>query len=175
MRFSALVYAFALVVFLGCSNKKEGAPAAKQADKAVAAATDKAADKPAEPTAEKPGGGCAYITEAEASEALGQPSRYRSNDGSDNCVIDPVGEPSATTHTVDFTVTVGDTSKYDYLAKDGKPLAGVGDKAVIDGAGGMAQIVIVKGSATLSMTVAGPKAVDAAVIKAFADKVFGHI
>lgn len=70
---------------------------------------------------------------------------------------------------------VGDAGAYDYLAKHGKPLAGVGDKAVIDGAGAMAQIAIVKGTATLSMTLAGPKATDAAVIKAFADKVFGHI
>ncbi len=37
------------------------------------------------------------------------------------------------------------------------------------------EIAIVKGTTTLSMTLAGPKATDAAVIKAFADKVFGHI
>lgn len=48
---------------------------------------------------------CSWITEAEATEALGQPSRYRSatDDGSSNCIIDPA--EGDTGISVDFKVT----------------------------------------------------------------------
>jgi len=166
-----------------CSKKAETVDksADKPADKPADMPADKPADKPADMPADKPGapapakGGCSYITEAEASDALGQPSKYRANDGDKNCVIDPVAEPSATTTAVDFTVTLGDTSAYAALEKNAKPLPGVGDKAVIDATPMMAQVAAIKGTNSLVMTVSGPKAADPAAIKAFADKVFSHL
>lgn len=180
MRLHHVLFTLLVVSSAACSKKaadsgdKPAAAPAKPADKpADMPAADKPADKPA---AEAPKGGCSYITEAEASEALGQPSKYRSNDGSENCIIDPVADATQMTMSVDFTVKIGDDGAYTYLEKNkGKPLAGVGDKAVIDGMKGMAQVAAVKGPATLSMMVSGPKASDPAVIKAFAEKVFSHL
>jgi hypothetical protein len=154
------------------SGDKPAAAPAKPADKPAEPPADKPADKPA---AEAPKGGCSYITEAEATAALGQPSKYRSNDGSANCIIDPVADATQTTMSVDFTVKLGDDGAYTFLEKHGKPLAGVGDKAVMEVAGPMVSVAAVKGNATLSMTIMGPKAADPVVIKTFAEKVFSHL
>lgn len=180
MRLHHVLFTLLVVSSAACSKK-----AADSGDKpAPAKAADKPGDKPAEAPADKPAdkpaaeaakGGCSYITEAEATQALGQPSKYRSNDGSENCIIDPVADATQMTTSVDFKVKIGDDGAYTYLAKNAKPLAGVGDKAVIDGAAGMAQVAVMKGTATLSMMVTGPKAADPALLKAFAEKVFSHL
>ncbi len=178
MRLHHVLFTLLVVSSAACSKKAadsgdKPAPApAKPADKPAEPAADKPADKPA---AEASKGGCSYITEAEASAALGQPSKYRSNDGSENCIIDPVAEATPMTMSVDFTVKIGNDGAYTYLAKNAKPLDGVGDKAVISASGGMAQVAAMKGTATLSMAVMGPKASDPAVLKAFAEKVFSHL
>ncbi len=136
-------------VAVACSKKAEPVATDKVADKVA----DKPADKPATPK-----GACSYLTEAEASTALGQPSEYRSNDGGSNCVIDPVAEPSEKTSVVDFTVVVGgDAKSYDSFAKTAKPLDGVGDKAAIDATPLMATVATVKGANLVKFTVSGPR------------------
>ncbi len=164
-----------LVFVVACSKKSEKKDEKTDKPAGEMAGTAKAkppADPPAQPESK---GGCSYITEAEASEVLKQPSKYRSNDGSDNCIIDPVGEETATTTSVDFTVNKGETGGFDYLAKDGEPLAGVGDKAVWSGPEMITQVAIVKGADELTMTLTGDAGKDPAVIKAFAEKVFSHL
>ena len=82
-----------------------------------------------QPPAAEPRGACSYITEAEATEVLGQPSKYRSNDGGSNCIIDPVTEHSGMS--VDFKVT-DDLSAYTFHAGNAsaEKIPGVGDEAV---------------------------------------------
>jgi hypothetical protein len=164
--------------FSGCSKKADApdkAPETKPATGDKPVADKPVADKPA---ANKPAGepkaGCSYITEAEATAALAQPSKYRSNDGGANCVIDPVADATMNTISVDFTVKLGDTSDYTYFEKLGKPLARVGDKAVIADEGkSIVQVAAVKGNAALIMTASG--AAKTELLVAFANKVFTHL
>ena len=72
---------------------------------------------------------CDWITEAEATEALGQPSKYRSatDDGSSNCIIDPVAEGSGVS--VDFKVT-DDVNAWNYESTNAPTISDLGDAAV---------------------------------------------
>ncbi|HUP64587.1 MAG TPA: hypothetical protein VM557_04840 [Thermoanaerobaculia bacterium] len=72
---------------------------------------------------------CDWITEAEATEALGQPSKYRSatDDGSSNCIIDPVADGSGIS--VDFKVT-DDVDAWNYESMNAPTISDLGDAAV---------------------------------------------
>ena len=88
-----------------------------------------ASEVASQPAGTEPRGACSYIAEAEATEVLGQPSKYRSNDGGSNCILDPVTEHSGVS--VDFKVT-DDLSAYTFHAGNASAerVAGLGDEAV---------------------------------------------
>lgn len=74
---------------------------------------------------------CSLITEAEATEALGGPSTFRSaEDGSTNCIIDPTGEAGGVS--VDFRVTT-DENAWENEAGNAETISGLGDVAVWNG------------------------------------------
>jgi hypothetical protein len=100
-----------------------------------------AAEQPATSTTETTAGGasstgpnpCDLITEAEATEALEQPSKYRSNanDGSSNCIIEPV-DAARGGITVDFRVT-DDESAWQLESDNAETISGLGDVAIWNG------------------------------------------
>jgi hypothetical protein len=136
------------------------------------AAPPAAAEEPKKP------GGCSHITEAEASDALGQPSKYRSNDpDSSNCIVEPPdGTPGIA---VDFEVKPGDKGTFDYHSKvkDAQAVSGLGDKATMHGNDQMLQLAAVKKDTTLVLTMSqyGSKADLQAKAKAFAEKVLSKL
>jgi hypothetical protein len=75
---------------------------------------------------------CSWITEEEATAALEQPSRYRSNsdDGSSNCIIDPVEDGAGIS--VDFKVTE-DVSAWENVSVGMPTISDLGDIAVWTG------------------------------------------
>lgn len=95
-------------------------------------------ETPADPVAEAPAADeervppCSWITEEEATAALGQPSRYRSttDDGSSNCIIDPVTDGAGIS--VDFKVT-DDVSAWEYQSVGQPTISDLGDIAVWNG------------------------------------------
>jgi hypothetical protein len=119
-------------------------------------------------------GGCSYITEQEATEALGQPSKYRSNDGSANCIIDPVTEgPKGVS--VDFTVEPDSPGSWE-LYKDGSAVANIGEKAMWkDGMG----LIALKGGNIVKLMISGSGKIASPELQpkaeAFATKVLGHM
>ena len=94
----------------------------------AAPTTTASAEAPA-PTAGARTPPCDWITEAEATEALGQPSKYRSaaDDGSSNCIIDPVADGSGIS--VDFKVT-DDVEAWNYESANAPTISDLGDAAV---------------------------------------------
>jgi hypothetical protein len=95
-------------------------------------------------------GGCSYITEAEASVALGQPSRYRHEQpGGPTCSIEPVLGDVFHGTTVSYRISRGTTAQYDFFAaqKKATPAGGVGDRALWLPAGDTrGNLVVVQGS-----------------------------
>jgi hypothetical protein len=96
-------------------------------------------------------GVCSYITEAEASEILGQASKYRSEDDSSNCIVDPVSENPPEGLSVDFSLENGDGSYSYLLGEKAEPIDGLGDRAAWLPTTGM--LAVVKGSRTVSLTI----------------------
>lgn len=92
---------------------------------------------------------CDWITEAEATEVLGQPSKYGSTavDGSSNCVIDPVADGSGLS--VDFRVN-DDQSAWDSESMMAETISGLGDAAVWNAPG---TIAVKKGDRYLFATI----------------------
>jgi len=119
---------FTLLV-VACS-KKEEAPAAG----APASPPPKSGEAPKAPPSGEPvkaaaKNACSYITEEEGSAAFGTPMKYRSNDGeSSNCILDSVDESKGQS-SVDFEIKPG-LGTFDYTAKKGTVVEGVGEKAV---------------------------------------------
>jgi hypothetical protein len=94
--------------------------------------------------------GCSYITEAEASVALGQPSRYRREQpGGATCSIEPVLADAFHGTTVSYRISRGSTAQYDFFAvqKHVEPVGGVGDRALWLAAGATrGNLVVVRGT-----------------------------
>ncbi|HVR42996.1 MAG TPA: hypothetical protein VMS56_06070 [Thermoanaerobaculia bacterium] len=110
-----ILLAFAAIAAAGCAREAAVAPgeAPSTAETTIPAA-------------------CALITEEEASEALGQPSKFRgvaADDGS-NCIIDPVTGDSGIS--VDFRITE-DVSAWQLEAANAETISGLGDVAVWNG------------------------------------------
>jgi hypothetical protein len=96
------------------------------------ATSETAADQVAEAPAAGGMPPCSWITEEEATAALGQPSRYRSpgDDGSSNCIIDPVEDGAGIS--VDFKVT-DDVRAWEYESVGQPTISDLGDIAVWNG------------------------------------------
>lgn len=109
-----------LLVF-GCSPEQPAAPET---------AADPVAEAPEADEERVPP--CSWITEEEATAALGQPSRYRSTsaDGSSNCIIDPVADGAGIS--VDFKVT-DDVSAWENESVGMPTISDLGDIAVWTG------------------------------------------
>lgn len=110
-----------LLLVLGCAGEQ---PAEREATIPGASVTAAPADTAATHTPP-----CSWITEAEATEALGQPSKYRNaeDEGSSSCIIDPVTEGSGIS--VDFQVT-DDQDAWKSASDNATTISGLGDVAV---------------------------------------------
>jgi hypothetical protein len=123
---------------------------------------DRAADRPPANGASSPAtaaaapGGCSYLTEAQASAALGQESRYRPRQPTPAaCTIEPASGDVFHGTTVDFRVAPG-TAQYDFLAaqKDADKITGLGDRAVWLGAGKTrGNLAVVRGNTAVLVTI----------------------
>jgi hypothetical protein len=100
--------------------------------------------------------GCNYLSEAQASSALGQPSRYRPRQPTPaGCTIEPASGDVFHGTTVDFRVAPG-TAQYDFLAaqKDADKITGLGDRAVWLGAGRTrGNLAVVRGNTAVLITI----------------------
>jgi hypothetical protein len=100
--------------------------------------------------------GCSYLSEAQASAALGQPSRYRLRQPTPaGCTIEPASGDVFHGTTVDFRVAPG-TAQYDFLAaqKDADKITGLGDRAVWLGAGRTrGNLAVVRGNTAVLVTI----------------------
>jgi hypothetical protein len=100
--------------------------------------------------------GCSYLSEAQASSALGQPSRYRPRQPTPaGCTIEPASGDVFHGTTVDFRVAPG-TAQYDFLAaqKDADKITGLGDRAVWLGAGSTrGNLAVVRGNTAVLVTI----------------------
>ncbi|HET9708065.1 MAG TPA: hypothetical protein VFP39_07160 [Gemmatimonadales bacterium] len=100
--------------------------------------------------------GCSYLTEAQASSALGQPSRYRLRQPTPaGCTIEPASGDVFHGTTVDFRVAQG-TAQYDFLAaqKDADKITGLGDRAVWLGAGTTrGNLAVIRGNTAVLVTI----------------------
>jgi len=100
--------------------------------------------------------GCSYLTESQASAALGQPSRYRLRQPTPAaCTIEPASGDVFHGTTVDYRVAQG-TAQYDFLAaqKDAEKISGLGDRAVWLGAGKTrGNLAVIRGNTALLVTI----------------------
>jgi hypothetical protein len=126
-------------------------------------------------------GGCSYITEAEASIALEQPSRYRRQQpGGPTCSIEPVLADAFHGTTVSYRIARGTTAQYDFFAaqKRAESIGGVGDRALWLAAGETrGNLVVVSGSdvVTVAITDFSGKGDLRDRARAFARKVLSHL
>jgi len=141
--------AVVVLVLVGCS--KDG--------KRDTGAGERSAAPPGggEATSVRPRGICDYITEAEASRALDQPSKYRRTAGTaQSCILDPVSGDVFHGVSVDFRVSRGRTDVYAFFAaqKAAEPLGGLGDRALWLPAGETrGNLVVVNGADAVSLTI----------------------
>jgi hypothetical protein len=142
--------AVALLLLVGCSKDDTRDAGAGQPSAAPSGAA-------AEATIARPRGICGYITEAEASRVLDQPSKYRRADGTgQSCVLDPASGDAFHGVSVDFRVSRGSTTVYDFFAaqKAAEPLGGLGDRALWLPAGETrGNLVVVNGADAVSLTI----------------------
>ncbi|HEY6223707.1 MAG TPA: hypothetical protein VIW26_07980, partial [Gemmatimonadales bacterium] len=100
--------------------------------------------------------GCSYLTESQASAALGQPSRYRPRQPSPGaCTIEPASGDVFHGTTVDYRVAQG-SAQYDFLAaqKDAEKITGLGDRAVWLAAGKTrGNLAVTRGNTALLVTI----------------------
>ena len=100
--------------------------------------------------------GCSYLTEAQATAALGQPSRYRPRQPTPAaCTIEPASGDVFHGTTVDYRVTQG-TAQFDFLAaqKDAQKITGLGDRAVWLSAGKTrGNLAVIRGSTVVALTI----------------------
>ena len=114
---------------------------------------------------------CGWITEAEASRALGQPSVYgKSDDGGVSCIIEPAEPTEGTTLSVDLRVEENGTYRFDYYAsmKGIRPVANLGDRAAWMAGDMTGTLLVAKGPNTLMVTLSGTRSGPAMRAKAIA-------
>ena len=156
-----------------CSRGTERAAAAR--DSAAAAA-----DRPEAPGAAVRGG-CGYITEAEASVALAQPSRYRREPaGGPTCSVEPALGDAFHGTTATYRISRGSTAQYDFFAaqKRSQPIGGLGDRALWLPAGATrGNLVVVHGPDVVTVTISdfSAKGKLQERARAFAQKVLGRM
>lgn len=129
MRSLWLAIVVGCVLTMGCAKEETAQPSETAAGAVAEVGTVSGATSTVAET-EARRNPCDWITEAEATEALGQPSKYRSNsnDGSSNCIIDPVKESEGLS--VDFKVTDDPYAwSYESTHKDAQRIEGLGDEA----------------------------------------------
>jgi hypothetical protein len=150
------VVSLAMVVLVssGCARSESTSTAGTGtvADTSATQAGDTASSGATATTAEARRNPCSWITEAEAAEALGQPSRYRSNtdDGSSNCIIDHVDDSKTGAISVDFKVVEDEYAwQYESTRKDAQKLEGLGDEAVWSGSESSGTVAVKKGNQVL--------------------------
>lgn len=142
----------------GCEKKAVTPPTAVE----VAAPVGKAAEptpppapiKVAAAEAPKAKAACSYITEQEASDALGKPAKFREGDD----LTSPTSCTLETEAVNGSSVVLGlefekGPSTFDYLLtqKESEKLTGLGDKSLW--AGGFSKLVVLKGDTSLGITV----------------------
>ena len=141
---------------LACKKDEapSAAPGAASGAAPRAATTAVAVDK-------KPAAGalnaCGYVLEKEATEIFGAPSKYRSKDDGNNCGIEPVAENTGSGWSVEFGISTYNLDGWDATTKGQKPLAGLGDKAVIDATPGMTIVRAQKGTKDIQVVNATPQ------------------
>lgn len=134
-----------------------------------------------EATSTRPSGICGYITEAEASRALDQPSKYRRPEGTgQSCTLDPVSGDAFHGVSVDYRVSPDSTDVYAFFAaqKAAEPVRGLGDRALWLPAGDTrGNLVVVNGPYAVSLTISDfrGKGDLKARARAFAKKVLEHL
>ena len=166
--------AVAALVLAGCSKDgKRDAGAGERAAPPSGAGP--------ETTSARPRRICGYITEAEASRVLDQPSKYRRADGTgQSCILDPASGDAFHGVSVDFRVSRGSTDVYDFFAaqKAAEPLGGLGDRALWLAAGETrGNLVVAKGADAVSLTISdfSGKGDLKARARAFAEKVLERL
>jgi len=171
---SRTLIAVAVLALAGCSaDDKRGAGAGEPAATPTGGAP--------ESTSVRPRGICGYITEAEASRALDQPSKYRRADGTgQSCTLDPASGDAFHGVSVDFRVSRGSTHVYDFFAaqKAAEPLGGLGDRALWLPAGETrGNLVVVHGADAVSLTISDFRGKGGlkARARAFAEKVLDRL
>lgn len=171
MNFSKVAVALSLLV--GCSkdvNRDAGAGEGAAAPSAAVAES-----------IARPRGICGYITEAEASRALDQPSKYRSGDGTgQSCTLAPASGDAFHGVSVDFRVSRDSTDVYAFFAaqKAAEQLRGLGDRALWLPAGETrGNLVVVRGPYAVSLTISdfSGKGDLKARARAFAEKVLDRL
>jgi hypothetical protein len=156
-----------------CSSGTERAAATRDS----AAASEKRAGAPAAPARS----GCGYITEAEASVALAQPSRYRREpSGGPTCSVEPALGDAFHGTTVTYRISRGSTAQYDFFAaqKRSQPIGGLGDRALWLAAGATrGNLVVVHGTDVVTVTISdfSAKGKLQERARAFAQKVLGRM
>ena len=100
--------------------------------------------------------GCGYLTEAQATAALGQPSRYRPRQPTTAaCTIEPTSGDVFHGTTVDYLVAQG-SAQFDFLAvqKDAEKITGLGDRAVWLAAGKTrGNLAVTRGNTAVLVTI----------------------
>lgn len=163
---------FALSV-VACSRGTERAAAARDSVAAVA-------DRTGAPAAVARSG-CGFITEAEASVALAQPSRYRREpSGGPTCSVEPALVDAFHGTTVNYRIARGSTAQFDFFAaqKRSQPVGGLGDRALWLAAGNTrGNLVVVHGSDVVTVTITDFSAKGRLQqrARAFAEKVLGRM
>ncbi|MBA3538961.1 MAG: hypothetical protein H0T79_04975 [Deltaproteobacteria bacterium] len=143
--------------------------------------TDKTeAARPARPIAipvapPPPADACHYLTELEASSALGASAKYRSTDTVDHCVIDLIDQTAPVS--LDFAVKRDDPTMYQVVKKAGaRSLPGLGDTAVVDdSASSLLVVVAVRGNATIRVMLSDASPDRTAKATAIVKQIFTHL
>ena len=102
-------------------------------------------------------GACTFISEADASAALEQPSRYRNTQaGVESCILEPSSGDVFHGTTVEYRLTRGSTAQYDFIAaqQPSLPVMGLGDRALWLSAGDTrGNLVVVAGSTVVNLII----------------------
>ena len=139
------------LLLLGCSSDRKANRESSSRDSGARATVGG-------PVAEsRPRAVCSYITEAEASDALDQPMRFRPGAGvGQHCTLDPASGDVFHGISADFRVVRGSTGLYDFLVaqKAAEPVGRLGDKAVWLPAGGSrGNLAAVKGGDAVAVSI----------------------
>ena len=147
IRISIPLVSVAAVCGLACMKGPDRTATNRPATAASSTAT--AASAPAR-------NGCSYLSEAQASAALGQPSRYRPRQPTPaGCTIEPASGDVFHGTTVDYRVAPG-SAQFDFIAaqKDAQNITGLGDRAVWLGAGRTrGNLAVVRGNTAVLVTI----------------------